>query len=143
MGKSIKENVIKQPRMYYISMISVIAFCFIGLGLFPLFPNTDGMNYLQTFALLSIVLLPLLVLAIFLLLFSVNWEIEIKEKEFIYTNMFKKKKIYNYANIEIKIFKSCIRIYNGKKHIVGVSFLQKNYQALVFALRNYKKVASN
>lgn len=50
-------------------------------------------------ALSSIFMIPITISNTWLVLYSLNWKIEIKEDSFIYTNPFGKKREYNYADI--------------------------------------------
>ncbi|MFQ9754436.1 MAG: DUF6560 family protein [Barnesiella intestinihominis] len=71
--------------------------------------------------------------------FQLNWRIEIREDEFEYRNLFRRKKVYKYSEVEVKELSRCTRFYRNGKHIVGISFLQDNCDALENAIYKYRK----
>ena len=85
------------------------------------------------------------ILIIFSILFSLfvflqlNWRIEIREDEFEYRNLFRRKKVYKFSEVEVKELSRCTRFYRNGKHIVGISFLQDNCDALENAIYKYRK----
>lgn len=70
---------------------------------------------------------------------GINWKIVIEEDCFYFTNTFGIKKQYRYDEIRIKYIRAGYRVYKGKRHIVGISYLQENYDALDKAKRAYDK----
>mgnify|MGYP004643125823 FL=1 len=70
---------------------------------------------------------------------GINWKIVIEEDCFYFTNTFGIKKQYRYDEIRIKYIRAEYRVYKGKRHIVGISYLQENYDALDKAKRAYDK----
>ncbi len=70
---------------------------------------------------------------------GINWKIVIEEDCFYFTNTFGIKKQYRYDEIRIKYIRAGYRVYKGKRHIVGISYLQENYDALDKAKRTYDK----
>ena len=72
------------------------------------------------------------------ILFQLNWKIEVKKNEFIFTNSFKKRKIYMFDEINEKVFSACYRYYRNGKHIVSISFLLENCDSLSIVLSAYK-----
>jgi hypothetical protein len=133
---------IKQPSVYKTAMIWLIIIFPALTVLVPLFAEFNGqkITYIEALLIMSVVFVPLTIACAFLLVFTINWKIEIKPIAFTYTNMFKKSKTYNYAEIEMKILKSCVKIYKKDgKRIVGISFLQDNWQVLISTIKTYKK----
>ena len=70
-------------------------------------------------ALLGFFFIPMILLGIWLTLYSINWQIEIKEDSFIFRNMFGRKKEYGFDKItKVKRIKiGGFRIYINKKSI--------------------------
>jgi hypothetical protein len=137
------DNIIRQPKQYlYVGIASTILwFCAV---LFILFcPERMIADYEDGIRLwLAIPFAGMTLPGIFIILISVNWKIEVGETEFTFTNTFGRKRTYQYSDVEVRNLKACTRFYHKGKHIVGISFLQENFDALedaIFAYR-YRKM---
>lgn len=133
--KNTIKNIIKQPRVYkiggIISCICIIlttTLCFIFVE-----------ELMETILATCIVFVPLLLGGIVMICYEKNWKIEIQQDDFIYTNLFSKRKTYNLNEVTVKYLKSCYRIYVNEKHIVGISYMQNNNMALADAIEKSKK----
>lgn len=72
-------------------------------------------------------------------IFQINWKIEIMKESFVFQNTFGRKKVYKFSEVEVKELSRCTRFYRNGKHIVGISFLQDNCDALENAIYKYRK----
>ena len=93
------------------------------------FLNADDISYIH----------PTDINGLSFIFFQLNWRIEIREDEFEYRNLFRRKKVYKYSEVEVKELSRCTRFYRNGKHIVGISFLQDNCDALENAIYKYRK----
>jgi formate/nitrite transporter FocA (FNT family) len=136
-----KVNIIRQPKDYLLSGIA----CFllsIGLTFFVL--CSERIESDKPEAIISIVFIFLLSIAsMFVIVVYINWKIEIGISEFIFTNAFRRKRIYSYEDIEMRQLKACTRFYYNGKHIVAISVLQKNFNALENAIFDYRLTEMN
>lgn len=75
----------------------------------------------------------------YFVLLQLNWQIVIRTEEFTYRNILGRKNTYKYNEIEIKQLSRCTRFYKSGKHIVGISYLLENWDALEKAIQTYNK----
>lgn len=55
-----------------------------------------------------------------IIIFIIEWEIEVNEHSFNLINMFGKPMKYNYNEVSIKNIRSWFGIYKGNKYILGL-----------------------
>lgn len=133
-------NTIRQPKAYlYVGIGGIIIF--VAIGLFFLFaPESMIANYEDGLRLpVFFIFLAICIPYIFIILLQVNWKIEIGEDEFTFKNILGRENTYKYAEVKVKLLSRCTRFYYNEKHIVGISHLQTNWDALEKAIQNYKK----
>ncbi len=112
-------------------------FCLFMMVLFLLVPDhifTDPDE--RVLACLALVLLQ--IGTVCFLIMWLNWKIEVREDEFIFTNSFKKKKTYKFDEIEERQLRACYRYYHNGKHIVGISMLLDDFYMLSEAIAAYR-----
>lgn len=138
--KITNSNTIRQPKFYLYVGIGGIIF-FLALGFFFLFAPDRmivdfefGMRLFAFFLLLAICI-PYSII-IFL---QINWKIEIGKDEFSFTNTFRKKRTYKFDDVELKLLSRSTRFYHNDKYIVGISYLQENWDALENAIVAYQR----
>lgn len=133
-------SVIRQPKAYlYVGIGGIIIFVALGL-FFLLAPESMIANYedgvrLPVFFMFIGICCPYSLI----ILLQINWKIEIGEHEFTFKNMFGKKRIYQFEEVEVKLLSRCTRFYKDGKHIVGISYLQPNWDALEKAIQRHKR----
>ena len=136
-------NTIKQPTSYLWAGILTVTIG-LALSLLALFmpddmiANYDETEYWVRYILFAIFFVISILCSSFIF-FQLNWRIEIREDEFEYRNLFRRKKVYKYSEVEVKELSRCTRFYRNGKHIVGISFLQDNCDALENAIYKYRK----
>ena len=136
-------NTIKQPTAYLWAGILTVTIG-LALSLLALFmpddmiANYDETEYWVRYILFAIFFVISILCSSFIF-FQLNWRIEIREDEFEYRNLFRRKKVYKYSEVEVKELSRCTRFYRNGKHIVGISFLQDNCDALENAIYKYRK----
>lgn len=117
------KNIIYAPELYFLGglmSLVIILPC-------PIVIHFAMFDFYATLFISLLIFLPGLPFSILTLLYGMNWKIEVKEKEFIITNIFKKQKNYKYTDVEIKILKYCYKIYYNNKRICTISYnLHKN-----------------
>lgn len=79
------------------------------------------------------------IIAIIIIFFAANWKITIGEDSFIYRNMFRCIKTYQYTDVAIKEKSASTRVYKEKKKIVTISHFISNYENLQIAIRKYQR----
>ena len=72
-------------------------------------------------------------------LFAKNWKIEFDEHSFSFTNMWKIKKYYEYADVTFIDTGRALRIYQNNKKIVAISALIENVDKLEKQYNLFKK----
>ena len=135
-----KTDFIVQPKFYlYGGAFSSLAVLCVAIYIL-LIPEEMIVNYsIEGRIIVSSILLVLSALFSLFVFFQLNWRIEIGEDEFEYRNLFRRKKVYKYSEVEVKKLSRCTRFYRNGKHIVGISFLQDNCDALEKAIYKYRK----
>lgn len=138
-SSTINPNIIRQPKSYLYVGIGGTIFFFVA-AMFALFaPDKMVVQNVKSHRILvMIVMLCICIPYVFIILFQVNWKIEIGENSFTYSNLFGKKRTYKFTEIKVKRLSRCTRFYNNEKHIVGISYLQANWDALEKAIQKYK-----
>ena len=138
-----EKNVIRQPSVYFWAGIITVPIG-ISLSLLALFmPGEMIANYTETEYwvryILFAVFLVISILCSLFIFFQLNWRIDIREDEFEYRNLFRRRMVYKFSEVKVKELKSCTRFYCNGKHIVGISYLQENYDALENAIYKYRR----
>ena len=136
-------NIIKQPIAYLWAGVLTVTIG-IAISLLALFmpdemiANYDETEYWVRYILFAVFFAISIFCSGFIFL-QLNWRIEIREDEFEYRNLFRRKKVYKFSEVEVKELSRCTRFYRDGKHIVGISFLQDNCDALENAIYKYRK----
>ncbi len=125
-----KTNVIRQPILYLYAGIAGITL-FTLLSLYFLFIQKE----LPSFIIMIVLDIPY----IFIMLFQFFWKIEVNNDSFNYRNMFGKIKEFKFEDIQVKEIGKGTRIYINGKHIVGISYLQDNWNCLKDAFELYNE----
>lgn len=135
----IRENIIRQPKTYFIAMLicslgGIIMICLM-IFLPPEYSVNSFEERIATSLLVSVVfLLP----CVLMMVYSLVWKVEIYEDSFMYRNMFGKKRIYNFKGIEIKEMSASVRFYLNGKRILLISPFQPNWDALHLAIKDHR-----
>lgn len=138
--KIINLNIIRQPKFYlYVGIGGIIIFLALGL-FFILAPESMIADYesgmrLPVFFTFLILCFPYIII----ILFEINWKIELGKNEFSFTNMWNRKRIYKYDEVEIRQLSRSTRFYHNSKHIVTISYLQGNWDALEKAMNKSRQ----
>ena len=142
--KKYKENlpikIIRQPKQYlYIGVFCLVLS--IGMCLVALFLPEEAIdNYEEGIRIpVFLVTFAFVIACVWMIVFQINWKIEIMEEAFVFQNTFGKRKTYRFSEVEVKELSRCTRFYRNGKHIVGISFLQDNCDALEKAIYKYRK----
>lgn len=115
-----------------LNLFGIIVVTFAGVGLF-----LDIILEKNDLIASEIVILALCYAVLFvLLMYSVNWEIEINEDFCNYTNMFGIKKKYFYKDLIIKKMSEEYSVFFNYQRVFGISTHQKKWEKFVDA---YKK----
>lgn len=120
---------IKQPKYYL----------YVGIGGLIIFTSGGIYAYIDNAWPYSIICGLIDLFYIWIILLQTNWKIEIRETEFTYRNIFGKRKIYKYEDVVVKKLSRSTRFYYNDKHIVSVSYLLDNWDALEKSIQNFKK----
>ena len=115
--KMISDNVIKQPYWYYnVGIIGLISFNFIGLVF--LIHQREVISWL--------IMVGISLPYIFIMAFERNWKVEFSGTDFVFTNMFGKKRMYLYSEITLKNTGRAIKVFYNRKQVFAVSLLLIN-----------------
>jgi hypothetical protein len=131
--KEENSNIIKQPQLYFnVGLFGLIVFT--AGGIFAFLTETE-----PYYILIFMMDIPF----VFFIIIQLNWRIQVYENKFIFRNMLRISRTYNFDNIKVRELTSATRFYKGKKHIVGISFLQDNWDCLQNAIKAYEKKKRN
>ncbi|MDR1939359.1 MAG: hypothetical protein LBQ40_01005 [Clostridiales bacterium] len=133
-------NVLRQSKVYlYLGISGVILWPLIALyALLRSLKVVPG--YTDDDRTASIAFLVISLPYIFMILLRMNWKIEIGKTAFTFWNIFRRKRVYNYNNVEMKFGSQGVKYYSNEKHIVTVSYLVDNWYDLENAInRNNQK----
>lgn len=111
-SSTINPNIIRQPKSYlYVGNGGTIFF--FAAAMFALFAPDKMVvqNEKSHRILVMIVMLCICIPYVFIILFQVNWKIEIGEDSFTYSNLFGKKRTYQFSEIKVKRLSRCTRFY--------------------------------
>jgi hypothetical protein len=138
-------NIIRQPKQYLYAGILILSICVVLSIFFALLPSSAIAGYVDEYSRLQLFVVPTLLFfpGIYITVLQLNWKIEIKESEFEFTNSFGRKRAYKFDEIDVKQLSRCTRFYKNKKHIVGISMLQENYDSLEKAIFHYRRTKKN
>ena len=67
---------------------------------------------------------------VWMIIFQINWKIEIMKESFVFQNTFGRKKVYKFSEVEVKELSRCTRFYRN---------VQDNCDALENAIYKYRK----
>ena len=122
-------NIIKQPKLYLgVGIVGVVVFTAGGILAFLTDPEP---YYISVF--------PMVLLSIAIIFVAALWKIEIKDDEFTFRNMWGIKRTYKYNEVTVRQLERSTRFYRRGKHIVGISYLQDNWDGLQKAIKKYQK----
>ena len=132
--KNSSESLIIQPYWYkYVA--------FFGFTIFNLASLIFIINQNEWLSALMTTSISLLYIPIYL--FAKNWKIEFDEHSFSFTNMWKIKKYYEYADVTFIDTGRALRIYHKNKKIVAISALIVNVDKLEKQYNLFKKRNKN
>lgn len=132
--KNSSESLIIQPYWYkYVA--------FFGFTVFNLASLIFIINQNEWLSALMTTSISLLYIPIYL--FAKNWKIEFDEHSFSFTNMWKIKKYYEYADVTFIDTGRALRIYHKNKKIVAISALIVNVDKLEKQYNLFKKRNKN
>jgi hypothetical protein len=122
-------NIIKQPQLYFnVGLLGLIVFT--SGGIFAFLTETE-----PYYILIFMMDIPY----ILFMIIQINWEIQVYENEFVFRNMWRISRTYYFDDIAVSELTSATRFYKKGKHIVGISFLQDNWDCLQNAIKAYRK----
>lgn len=137
----IRENIIRQPKIYFFISLAGILFCTVGIG-FAIFSPPDStffeQSYEERIAYSILISIAFLLPCVLMMIYSLVWKVEIYEDSFMYRNMFGKERTYKFKGIEIKEMSASVRFYLNGKRILLISLLQPNCDALHLAIKDYR-----
>lgn len=129
-------NIIKQPRYYFFVGISgLLIFVAISIIAFFFGEESEKIVWIALYVLFG----SFEILCICFIVLQLNWRIEIREEEFTFRNSFRHSRTYKYNEVEVRELSRCTKFYKDGKHIVSISYLQMNWDALQKAIFEYKK----
>ena len=132
--KNSSESLITQPYWYkYVA--------FFGFAIFNLASLIFIINQNEWLSALITTSISLLYIPIYL--FAKNWKVEFDEHSFYFTNMWKIKKYYEYADVTFIDTGRALRIYHKNKKIVAISALIANVDKLEKQYNLFKKRNKN
>ena len=131
---NIKEpKVIRQPKFYlYFAVAGAIVF--LATGIFCLLASAnmlgdeEGDEWVRL--VFFFVFLAISLLCVFIILFQVNWKIEIRDKEFTFKNFLGVKRTYQFKQVKMRQGSGSVKLYCNGKRIAVISHVQRNYKAL-------------
>lgn len=129
---------IRQPNFYMVAGACGTVIMLFAISLAMFVPSITSNTKEERFV-ASILLSFILNLNEVVGIMGTNWKIALDDDCFYFTNTIGIKKRYRYDEIRIKYIRAGYRVYKGKRHIVGISYLQENYDALDKAKRAYDK----
>lgn len=133
-------QVIKQPKSYLYIGIALIC-AGIAMGVFALTISAEILtdSSLEGRLIISSLCFGVVLLAIWIVVYQINWKVEIYDSYFIYQNVFRRRKTYQYDEVREMHTRASIIYYslNGKR-ILLVSYLQPDCEALSTAIWLYR-----
>lgn len=122
-----KNNLIKKPKIYvFVTMLWIVMWTFISiLGIYQMF--IDQYFIILPFFLLLIISI---INALLILLYVINFKIEIGINEIKIKSWLGKPKIYNINDLYITIKREYIFIFHNNKKIAKITFFDNNYDAI-------------
>ena len=133
-------NIIRQPKFYfYVGIAGIVVFFSMAILGLVAPDNMVIQNDFMERIIICIVLLLVCVPYVFIILFQLNWRVEIGENEFTFTNIWGIKRKYLFEEIVIKQLGRSSKFYCRGKLIIGISYLQDNWFALEKAMMNKQK----
>jgi membrane protein YdbS with pleckstrin-like domain len=132
-----KSNIIKQPSNYIVVGVMMIIGFAVIIAVIAIF--SDVFESEASIAVIVVFSLGYL-LAIYILLNSLNWKLELFDEYCIHTNIFGKKRTYIYKEIRVVDVSSGFRVYNGKRRIFDISGFQDNWKAFPQQFKKHNKI---
>ncbi len=135
--KDIDSNVIKQPSTYlFVGILMIVGFTVI-LGV--LLIASDVFHGNDTVA--AIIFFSILFMFSFLiLLFALNWKLELHDSYCTHTNLFGKKKEYLYQDLKVIDVSSGFSVYHNKRRVFDISIFQDNWKAFPNEYKKHSKI---
>ncbi len=135
--KEIDTNVIKQPSTYlFVGILMIVGFTVI-LGV--LLIATDAFHGSDTVAAI-IFFSKISMFSFLILLFALNWKLELYDSYCTHTNLFGKKKEYLYQDLKVVDVSSGFRIYHNKRKVFDISIFQDNWKAFPNEYKKHNKI---
>lgn len=132
---NLNQKILKIPMSYRIPLLVCSITC-ISVGLFIAFITKGNGWVIGLILFLAVALLTLILFSCFTL-----WKVEIKEDGLIYRNYFGRKKLYNFADLELREYSGRLKwffIKDGKK-VICIESIIKNNEALKDAYYKFLK----
>lgn len=135
--KDIDSNVIKQPSTYLLVGIMGTVVLTVIIGVLLL--TTSAFEQEGRFAGITVFAL-IYILLIGIILFSLNWKLELHDSSCTHTNLFGKKKEYLYQDLKVVDVSSGFRVYYNKRRVFDISIFQDNWKAFPNEYKKHKKI---
>jgi len=100
--KNLKENIIKQPKLYFYIGIASLFFYNIIIPILCILELDPSMTWYESLLFCFGLTIPFNLLGIYLILLSMNWKIIVHDSYVEYYNLFKQKRIFTYEHYQIK-----------------------------------------
>lgn len=111
-----EDGVVKQPQ-YYLSVGILGVVCFVVIAVI-FFVQKD----IAAGIFMAVVAIPYIIL----IFYARNWKIIFNESEFVFVNLFNTKRRFSYSEVKIVNTGRGLRVYDGEKKVLAVSFLVGN-----------------
>lgn len=134
------ELIIRQPKKYvYFGALFTLITILVGIYiLFAPGEKVGGFTVLQRIFVLFLDML-FSFLGIFLFLSAKNWEIEIRDDSFSFTNSFGRTRNYKYDEITFKQLSGGTRFFHNGKGVVNIPRIYGNGEELKTKINLYKE----
>ena len=135
--KEVDSNVIKQPSTYLLISIMCTVGTTVIVGVLLL--TTNAFEQEGWFAGITVFALMYL-LYIGLILFSLNWKLELHDSYCTHTNLFGKKRKYLYQDLKVVDVSSGFRVYYNNRRVFDISIFQDNWKAFPNEYKKHNKI---
>lgn len=131
------QNIVIQPRIFlYVGIGGILIFFPISL-IFLFFSENILVDYVVGDNVLYFIFFLIFCIPYFFFILQLNWKIEVLENTFVYRNIFRIKKTYNYSEIGIRFYYNGLILHYKKKRVVKISYHCENFDAIQSAIAPY------
>ncbi|MCH5163946.1 MAG: hypothetical protein J1F36_02895 [Clostridiales bacterium] len=124
-------NVLRYPLAYRLAPLCIVGYFMVVTLLVALFAKSD---------LIYVIVAGIVALGgvVTIVLWSL-WRVEIKETEFVYTNILGKKRTYGYGDLQLTKDESGMKwfFYKGEEKVLSLPYFIQNREKLIKAYENY------